>query len=105
MIKLALDDFDNRTINFPFRSNGRFVVELGAEVTRADGSFVGRLSSRGANSLWFWNLEADNTDGIYSDILDRASKTLNAAVQESLFGMMDELEELLGAEPRPQPHP
>jgi hypothetical protein len=104
VIKLVHDGFDNRTISFPFFSNSRVRVELGAEVTRADGSFVGRLESSGAKSFWFWNLEADNTDGIYSDILERASKTLNAAVQESLFGMMDELEDLLGAEPRPQPH-
>jgi hypothetical protein len=105
VIKLVHDGFDSRTISFPFFSNGRVLVELGAEVTRADGSFVGRLKSRGAKSFWFWNLEADNTDGIYSDILERASKTLNAAVQESLFGMMDELEELLGAEPRPLQRP
>ncbi len=104
VIKLALNGFDNRTISFPFFSNGRFLVELGAEVTRADGSFVGKLESSGAKSFWFWNLEANNTDGIYSDILERASKTLNAAVQESLFGMMDGLEELLDAEPRPRQH-
>jgi hypothetical protein len=101
VIHLVLDDFDTRTINLPIFSNGRFFVELGADVTRADGAFVGRLKSSGSKSFWFGNLEADNTDGVYSDILERASKTFNAAVQESLFGMMEELEELLGTEPSP----
>ena len=104
VIHLVLDDFDTRTINLPIFSNGRFFVELGAEVTRADGAFVGRLKSSGSKSFWFGNLEANNTDGVYSDILERASKTFNAAVQESLFGMMEELEELLGTEPSPRPY-
>jgi len=73
------------------------------EVARADDSFVGGLQSRGTKSFWFWNLEAANSDGIYSDIRESASNTLNAAVQESLFGMMDELVELLDAQPRPKP--
>ena len=99
VIRLVLDSFDNRTLSFPLFSNQRYLVELGAEISRADGSIIGRIDSSGAESFWFRNLEAANTYRSDANILEKASNTLNAAVQESLFEMMDELEAILDAEP------
>jgi hypothetical protein len=99
VIQLVLDSFDDRTLTFPIFSNQRYLVELGAEITRADGSFVGRIDTHGAESFWFRNLAAANPYRSDARLLEKASNTLNAAVQESLFEMMDELEVILQSAP------
>ena len=95
VVQLVLDSFDDRTFSLPLISNQRYRVELGAAITRADGSPVGRTSTRGAKSFWFMNLQAADTYSTNPAIVEKASNTLNAAVQESLFEMMDELESIL----------
>jgi len=96
VIRLVLDDFNDRTLSFPIFSNQRYLVELAAEVSRPDGSLVGRVDARGAESFWFRNLAAANPNRSDAPLLEKASRTLNAAVQESLFELMDEVEELVG---------
>lgn len=99
VIRLVLDDFSDRTLSFPIFSNQRYLVELAAEVSRPDGSLVGRVDARGAESFWFRNLAAANPNRNDAPLLEKASRTLNAAVQESLFELMDEVEELIGTTP------
>ena len=99
VIQLVLDSFDDRTLTIPFFSNQRYRVDLGAEISRPDGSFVGRVDARGSESWWFLNLAAANPWEGDARLLERASRTLNAAVQESLFELMDDLEVLLRAAP------
>jgi hypothetical protein len=96
VIRLVLDDFNDRTLSFPIFSNQRYLVELAAEISRPDGSLVGRVDARGAESFWFRNLAAANPNRSDAPLLEKASRTLNAAVQESLFELMDEVEELVG---------
>jgi len=96
VIQLFLDEFDDRTLSVPLFSNLRYLVELGAEVSRPDGTVVGRVEGRGSESFWFRNLAAANPYRSDERILEKASTTLNAAVQESLFELMEELEELFG---------
>ena len=96
-IRLVQDSFDDRTLFFPFFSNQRYRVDLGAEVSRPNGSLVGRVTARGAKSFWTMNLAAAIPKND-ERLLRRAGTSLNAAVQESLFELMDELEELVDAE-------
>ena len=99
VIQMVLKSFDDRTLTFPLYSNQRYLVKLRAEVFDADGTFIGKVGANGAKSFWFRNLEAANTYRSDASILEKASNTLNFAVQQSLFGMMAELEELLDTEP------
>ena len=103
VIQLFLENFDDRTISIPIFSNQRYLVELGAEISRPDGSVVGRVEGRGADSFWFRNLAAANPNRDDAPLLEKASNTLNSAVQESLFELMDELEELFDAAPSSEP--
>ena len=91
VIRLVHESFDDLTLFLPLFSRHRYRVDLGAEVSRLDGSFVGKVAARGSESFWLMNLAAANPLEGDERLLDKASKTLNAAVQESLFGMMDEL--------------
>ena len=99
VIQLFLDEFDDRTLTVPLFSNLRYLVELGAEVSRPDGTVVGRVEGRGTESFWFRNLAAANPYRSDERLLEKASTTLNAAVQESLFELMEDLEELFDTLP------
>jgi hypothetical protein len=94
VIQLIHHGFDDRTLFLPFFSNQRYRVDLGAEVTRPNGSIVGEVTARGSESFWVMNLAAANPYENDERLLDRAGTVLNAAVQESLFELMDELEPL-----------
>ena len=98
VIRLVQNSFDDRTLFLPLFSNQRYRVDLGAEVSRPDGSLVGGVAARGSESFWMMNLAAANPFESDERLLDRAGMTLNAAVQESLFELMDELERLFDAE-------
>lgn len=95
VIRLVHESFDDRTLLLPFFSRQRYVVDLGAEVSLPDGTSLGNVDARGSESFWLMNLSAANPWKGDQRLLDKASNTLNAAVQESLFGLMDELEPLL----------
>lgn len=94
VIRLVHESFDDRTIFMPLFSRQRYKAHLGAEVSRPDGSFVGKVDAEGSESFWLMNLAAANPLEGDERLLEKASKTLNAAVQESLFGLMDELASL-----------
>jgi hypothetical protein len=98
VIRLVQNSFDDRTLFLPFFSNQRYRVDLGAELSRPNGSRVGGVTARGSESFWLMNLAAANPFEGDERLLDRAGMTLNAAVQESLFGLMDKLERLFDAE-------
>ena len=95
VIRLIHESFDDRTLFLPFFSRQRYLVDLAAEITRVDGSAVGKVEARGSESFWLMNLSAANPYKSDAGLLEKASNTLNAAVQESVFGLMDELELLL----------
>jgi hypothetical protein len=91
VIRLVHESFDDRTLFLPLFSRQRYLVDLAAEVSRLDGSFVGKIDARGSESFWLMHLAAANPFEDDERLLAKASKTLNAAVQESLFRLMDEL--------------
>ncbi len=91
VIQLVHESFDDRTFFLPLFSRHRYRVDLGAEISRLDGSSVGKVAARGSESFWLMNLAAANPLEDDERLLAKASKTLNAAVQESLFRLMGEL--------------
>jgi hypothetical protein len=93
-IRLIHESFDDRTLYLPLVMRQRYRVDIAAEITRLDGTFVGRVEARGSEAFWIMSLAAANPYESDERLLGRASKVLNAAVQESLFGLMDELSEL-----------
>ena len=95
VIRLVQESFDDRMLLLPFFSRQRYVVDLAAEVSRVDGGSLGKVEARGYESFWIMNLAAANPYQSDARLLGKASTTLNAAVQESLFGLMDELASLL----------
>lgn len=101
IIRLTHEGFDDRTLYLPLFSQHRYKLTLGANVSRLDGMKIGSVSARG--SEWFLRFSLLPTDPRKHErpLLEKASRTLNAAVQESLFGMMDELEELFEADALP----
>ncbi len=90
VIQLVHESFDDRTFFLPLFSRHRYRVDLGAEISRLDGSSVGKVAARGSESFWLMNLAAATLEDD-ERLLAKASKTLNAAVQESLFRLMGEL--------------
>ena len=104
VIRLLHESFDDGTLFLPLFSRHRYRLDLGALVTHVDGSFIALVEARGSESFWSMNLAAANPlSESDSGFLGKASRTLNAAVQESLFGLMDELESLpafVGVPPR-----
>ena len=91
VVRLVHESFDDRTLYLPLFSNQRYRVDLGAVVSRPNGADIGEATARGAESFWVLNLAAANPFEDDKRLLDRASRTLNEAVQESLFKLMDEL--------------
>ena len=94
VIQLVHHGFDDRTLFLPFFSNQRYRVDLGADVWRPNGPILWNVTARGSESFWMMNLAAANPFEKDERLLDRAGTVLNAAVQESLFELMDELEPL-----------
>jgi hypothetical protein len=94
VIRLVHESFDDRTLFLPLFSHQRYLVDLAAEVSRLDGTSLGKVNAQGAESFWLMNLAAANPLEGDERLLDKASVTLNAAVQESLFGLMAELASL-----------
>ena len=94
VIRLVHESFDDQNLFFPFFSRQRYRVGLGAEVSRPNGSLVGSVDGRGSESFWLMSLGEMSPIDADERLLDKASKTLNAAVQESLLGLLDELASL-----------
>lgn len=97
VIRLIHESFDDRMLVLPLFSRQKFRVDLGAVVSRSDGSLLGELEARGEETFWLINLAEANPYEGDDRLLAKASKTLNAAVQESLFRLMDELDSLLAS--------
>ena len=95
VIRLVHGPFDDRTLLLPLFSNQRYRVDIGAEVYLLDESFLGKVNARGSESFWMMNLLAADLFKGDSRLLEKASVTLNGAVQESLFELMEELEPLM----------
>jgi hypothetical protein len=94
VIRLVHGPFDGGTFILPLVSRQRYRVEIGAEVSRRDGTFIDRVDAEGSESFWLVSLgEASPFEGD-ERLLKKASTTLNAALQETLFELMDELAEL-----------
>jgi hypothetical protein len=94
VIRLVHDSFDSRTLFLPLLTNRRFEVGIGAEISRGDGSPVSRVAGVGADSFWrFGPAPPDSLFQKDSRVLLGASRTLNVAVQASLFQLMDALDE------------
>jgi hypothetical protein len=98
VIRLIHTYFDDRTLFLPLFSNQRYRVDISATVTRIDGSVIGEAIGRGSESFWTVNLADANPFEGDQRLLDKAGKTLNAAVQESLFELMNDLEPLFDRE-------
>jgi len=94
VIRLVHESFDDRALVLPIFTRQKYRVDLAAEVSRLDGSYLGRVEARGEESFWLMNLAEANPYKGDERLLGKASKTLNAAVQESLFRLMDELASL-----------
>ena len=94
VIRLVHDSFDDQNLFFLLFSRQRYRIGLRAEVSRFNGSVVGRVHALGSESFWIMGLiEANPLEGD-SRLLRKAGKTLNLAVQESLFALMEELASL-----------
>jgi hypothetical protein len=91
VISLTHEAFDDQTLLLPLYSRQRYRLDLGAEVYRLDETFVAKVEARGSESFWLMNLVAASPFEGNQRLLGKAAQTLNAAVQESLFGLMDEL--------------
>ncbi len=94
VIRLVHDDFDDRSLFLPLFTNQRYRVGIGAEVSRMDDTELGRVSGEGSDNFWIASIFPLNPLESDRPLLAKASRTLNAAVQESLFELMDELAEL-----------
>lgn len=95
VIRLVHDSFDSRTLFLPLLTKRRYEVGVGAEVSSGDGSRVGRVGGTGADSFWLVGLSPENRLEGDERIRAKASVTLNAAVQDALFELMEALDETL----------
>ncbi|GAG44382.1 unnamed protein product, partial [marine sediment metagenome] len=100
VIRLVQESFDSRALFLPLLANHRFRVGLGAEVFRPDAGSPGKLDELGkvdaVGSESFWLLSIAPTNPLETDdrVLKKGARALNAAIQESLFALMDKLLEL-----------
>lgn len=98
VVHLVHDSFDSRTVFLPLLTNRRYEVGVSADVSRGDGARVGRVAGVGADSFWRAGLAPpDSRFEKDARVLPGASATLNRAVQDCLFQLVDALEDLVSA--------
>ena len=91
VIQLLHESFDDRNLYFLIGSRQSYRVGLGAAISRPDGPREAAVYGEGSESFWHMGLgEALPVEG-KARLSTRAGQTLNKAVQESLFGLMERL--------------
>lgn len=91
VIQLLHESFDDRNLYFLIGSRQSYRVGLGAAISRPDGPREAVVDGEGSESFWHLGLgEALPVEG-KARLSKRAGQTLNKAVQESLFGLMERL--------------
>ena len=91
VVRLVHDFFDDSDIFLFLGSRQRYRIGLRAEVSRPDGTPVDRVHAVGSEAFWIVSLgEANPLEGD-ERTARKAGETLNLAVQETLFELMEEI--------------
>ena len=91
VIHLLHESFDDRNRYFLIGSRQSYRVGLGAAISRPDGPREAAVHGEGSGSFWHLGLGEVRPVGGTDRLSARAGQTLNEAVQESLFALMDRL--------------
>lgn len=97
VIRLVHQTFNAKVFILPLISRQRYVVAFSAELSQRDGTRLAEVDAKG--SEWFWTTTSGDRSPFEGETRDdrflaKAQWTLNVAVQESLFRLMEELAEL-----------
>jgi hypothetical protein len=97
VIRLVHQSFKANVLILPLVSRQRYVVEFSAEISLLDGTRLAEIEAKGKEG--FWTTTSGDRSPFEGDTRDdrfraAAQPALNAAVQESLFRLVDELADL-----------
>ena len=88
VVRLTHDGFDSTTLFLPLMTYQRFSVAVGAELSRTDGTPLGRATGSSADSFLMLSTAPENPFEGEGRIREKSSVSLNAAVQDALFELM-----------------